>query len=239
MRYNVSFNLIYKVSLTLKSGHQDRLLLSGIPELKTKVFGVNLLMKDCENKMLQKIIKDNPSSGEEAELIAMGILAGSGSINPCAEPSYPEGIAGLEKEAIKAETVLNEATCYGSAFARGLKMELGGYKLLIISGSASVDDEGETIHKGDFKAQCWRTYRNISNLLEAEGASWKDIIKTTCYLRDIERDYEEFNDVRNAFFEWNRLDPLPASVGIQARLCREDLLVEIEAVALVKKTVGN
>ena len=40
----------------------------------------------------------------------------------------------------------------------------------------------------------------------------------------------------NAFFEWNNLDPLPASVGIQARLCREDLLVEIEAVAMLKKT---
>ncbi len=195
-------------------------------------------MKDQEKKLLQKIIDASLSAGEEEELLAMGIISSSGSILPGSASSYPEGYSHLEKHAIKAERVLNEATSYGSAFARGLRLELGNYKLLIISGTASVDDEGETIHKGDFKAQCWRTYRNISNLLDAEGASWKDIVKTTCYLRDIERDYDEFNDVRNAFFEWHQLDPLPASVGIQARLCREDLLIEIEAVALLKKTIS-
>ncbi len=193
-------------------------------------------MTEQENKLLTKIIEGNLSAGEEEELLALGILSATGSVLPSVEASYPEGYCQLEKHAIKAECVLNEATCYGSAFARGLRLEMGNYKLLIISGTASVDDEGETVYKGDFRAQCWRTYRNITHLLEAEGGSWKDIVKTTCYLRDIERDYEDFNDVRNAFFEWNRLDPLPASVGIQARLCREDLLVEIEAVAILKKS---
>ena len=193
-------------------------------------------MTEQDNKLLNKMLENNLSAGEEEELLAMGIISGTGAIVPSVEASYAEGYARLGKQAIKAECVLNEATCYGSAFARGLKLELGSYKLLIISGTASVDDEGATVHKGDFRAQCWRTYRNITNLLEAEGASWKDIVKTTCYLRDIERDYEAFNDVRNAFFAWNELDPLPASVGIQARLCREDLLVEIEAVAILKKT---
>lgn len=193
-------------------------------------------MTEQENQLLKKIIDTNLSSGEKEELLAIGILSNAGSILPSVEAAYSDGYARLEKSAMRAENVLNEATCYGSAFARGLKLELGNYKLLIISGTASVDDEGETLYKGDFRAQCWRTYRNISNLLEAEGGSWKDIVKTTCYLRDIERDYDDFNDVRNAFFEWNNLDPLPASVGIQARLCREDLLVEIEAVAMLKKT---
>jgi enamine deaminase RidA (YjgF/YER057c/UK114 family) len=55
------------------------------------------------------------------------------------------------------------------------------------------------------------------------------------YLRDIERDYRDFNDVRVEFFNWLALDPLPASTGIQARLCREDLLVEIEALAIVPR----
>ena len=91
------------------------------------------------------------------------------------------------------------------------------------------------MYPGDFRAQCWRTYRNISQLLTSEGVSWHDIVKTTCYLRDIERDYDEFNRVRTAFFEWLELDPLPASVGVQARLCRDDLLVEIEAIAIVQK----
>jgi len=51
-------------------------------------------------------------------------------------------------------------------------------------------------------------------------------------LRDIERDYEAFNEIRTQFFKEQELDPLPASTGIQAILCRPDLLIEIEAIAI-------
>jgi enamine deaminase RidA (YjgF/YER057c/UK114 family) len=97
-----------------------------------------------------------------------------------------------------------------------------------------VNEDGKAEHIGDFKAQTWRTYRNITNLLKAEGMTWHDVVRTTNYLRDIERDYEEFNKIRTSFFRWMNLDPLPASTGIQARLCWETLLVEIEAYAISK-----
>ncbi|MEJ2076777.1 MAG: Rid family hydrolase [Acidobacteriota bacterium] len=145
----------------------------------------------------------------------------------------------MTRQAMTAQSVLNEASEYGSAFSRGLRLEFDHFCLLIISGTASVDEAGDTVHAGDFRAQCWRTYRNITTLLETEGASWKDVVKTTCYLRDIERDYEEFNRVRTDFFQWHDLDPLPASVGIQARLCRGDLLIEIEAIAIQKRTTSS
>ena len=59
-------------------------------------------------------------------------------------------------------------------------------------------------------------------------------MRTTCYLRDIERDYEAFNEERTAFFKAEGLDPLPASTGIQAILCRPELLIEIEAIAMFR-----
>jgi enamine deaminase RidA (YjgF/YER057c/UK114 family) len=62
-----------------------------------------------------------------------------------------------------------------------------------------------------------------------------DVVRTTCYLRDIERDYDEFNLIRTEFFSAMDLDPLPASTGVQARLCRSDLLVEIEAHAILER----
>jgi enamine deaminase RidA (YjgF/YER057c/UK114 family) len=141
----------------------------------------------------------------------------------------------IEKHAIRNELVLNEAYDYPrpSSFTRGIRFDLGDKTMLLISGTASIDDAGATRHIGDFRAQLWRTYRNISALLESEGATWHDIVRTTCYLRDIERDYKDFNEVRTAFFDWLGLNPLPASTGIQARLCREDLLIEIEAIAVI------
>jgi enamine deaminase RidA (YjgF/YER057c/UK114 family) len=92
---------------------------------------------------------------------------------------------------------------------------------------------GETLYPGDFRAQLWRTYHNLTALLQSEGATWQDIVRTTCYIRDIERDYDEFNRVRNEFFRALGLDPFPASTAIQARICRSDLLVEIEAMAIL------
>jgi enamine deaminase RidA (YjgF/YER057c/UK114 family) len=114
-------------------------------------------------------------------------------------------------------------------------MEFGDVVLLLISGTASIDDEGRTVHVGDFRAQLRRTYDNITGLLASEGATWKDIVRTTCYLRDIDRDYAVFNEERTRFFEEQGLDPLPASTGIQAILCRPDLLIEIEAIAMFRK----
>ncbi|MCP5516684.1 MAG: hypothetical protein H7A45_05400 [Verrucomicrobiales bacterium] len=140
----------------------------------------------------------------------------------------------VRRRAISAPEVLNEAAEYGSAFTRGLRVDFpGGITHLILSGTASVGVEGETLYEGDFRAQCWRTFRNLTALLAAEEASWDDVVRTTCYLRDIERDYAEFNSVRNEFFTALSLDPFPASTGIQARICRSDLLVEIEALAML------
>jgi len=143
--------------------------------------------------------------------------------------------ATVRKRAIHAPEVLNEAPSYGSAFSRGIRVDLNGLVILFISGTASVDENGRTVHVGDFRAQCRRTFLNITKLLEAEGASWKDVVRTTCYLRDIERDYKEFNEERTRFYQEQGLDPLPASTGIQAILCRPELLVEIEAIAIFNR----
>jgi 2-iminobutanoate/2-iminopropanoate deaminase len=136
---------------------------------------------------------------------------------------------------------LNEPYTYTkpSSFSRGLRLDIRGVTILLISGTASVDEHGRTVHAGDFRAQTWRTYQNITGLLEAEGASWKDVVRTTCYLRDIERDYEAFNEIRTQFLTEQGLDPLPASTGVQAILCRPDLLVEIEAMAIFETPRGS
>jgi 2-iminobutanoate/2-iminopropanoate deaminase len=51
-------------------------------------------------------------------------------------------------------------------------------------------------------------------------------------MRDIERDYEAFNEDRTFFFAEQELHPLPASTGIQAILSPPEWLVEIEAIAI-------
>jgi enamine deaminase RidA (YjgF/YER057c/UK114 family) len=154
------------------------------------------------------------------------------------EAELLQGLAKLpvEKRAITNLRCLNEAYDYPkpSSFSRGMRIDLNGLAILLISGTASIDEAGKSIHIGDFRAQLRRTFENITFLLEAEGATWRDIVRTTCYLRDIERDYEAFNVERTAFYREQGLDPLPASTGIQAILCRPELLIEIEAIAMFR-----
>ena len=176
------------------------------------------------------------TDGEKEEMIKLGILNETNQIKETIYPSVHEKKPPIEKHAVHAPGVINEAYNYlkPSSFSRALRFDFGGDKVLLISGTASVNDQGKPEHIGDFKAQLWRTYRNITNLLKAEDMSWHDVVRTTNYLRDIERDYAEFNKIRTSFFNWLELDPLPAATGIQARLCWETLLVEIEVIAISK-----
>ena len=170
---------------------------------------------------------------EREEMRALGLLDAAGNIL-----EVPRSPAQVERTPITSHDVLNEAYAYAlpSSFSRGVKVTLQpGQRILWLSGTASIDDQGVTVLAGDFRAQLWRTYRNLTQLLKSEGATWHDVVRTTCYLRDIERDYDDFNRVRTLFFRCLQVDPLPASTGIQARLCRSDLLVEIEAFAIVRR----
>lgn len=142
----------------------------------------------------------------------------------------------IPKRPIENKNCLNEAYDYPKrvSFVRGMRVDLGEAVMLFVSGTASVDDKGQSIHYGDIRAQTRRAFENIKGLLESEGADWHDIVRTTCYLADF-RHYDEFNEIRNAFYDEEDLDPFPASTCIEARICRPELLVEIEAIAMVPK----
>ncbi len=177
------------------------------------------------------------TDGEKIEMRKLGILSDANHITESIYPPIHKKRPPIEKHVVHAPHTINEAYDYQkpSSFSRALRLDFGDYKVLLISGTASVNEEGKPEHIGDFKAQLWRTYVNVTNLLEAEGMTWHDVVRTSNYLRDIERDYEEFNKIRTSFYQWLNLDPLPASTGIQARLCWETLLVEIEVYAVCKK----
>jgi enamine deaminase RidA (YjgF/YER057c/UK114 family) len=144
--------------------------------------------------------------------------------------------APIKKRAITNHGVLSEAYAYAkpSSFSRGMRIDVGSVVILLISGTASIDENGKSVHIDDFPAQLRRTFDNIAGLLKSEGATWHDVVRTSCYLKNIDRDYEVFNAGRTAFFKEQGLDPLPASTGIQAHLCRPELLVEIEAIAMFR-----
>src|SRR5687768_16067304 len=96
------------------------------------------------------------SEGEFEERRILGILDPAGRKGRPLVPSPTELEQRVERTPIEARDVLNEAYDYArpSSFSRGLRIPMGTVTLLLISGTASIDEEGRTIHVGDFRAQC-------------------------------------------------------------------------------------
>lgn len=140
------------------------------------------------------------------------------------------------KTQIKVPQAMPEAYKYKTnpaSFSRGMIVQLSENDIIVfVSGTASIGKDGQTKHKGDFVSQAKLMFNNVTAVLKKSNAKWENVVKVTIYLRDIGRDYEAFNKVRKEFFDSVGVNPYPASTCIEAKLCRSDLLCEMEAIAI-------
>jgi enamine deaminase RidA (YjgF/YER057c/UK114 family) len=105
-----------------------------------------------------------------------------------------------------------------------------GEKLVFISGQLARDKNGDIVGAGDMRAQIRQVGENLRNALEAAGATLGDLVKTTTFVTDIDEFFRHV-DVRHDFLGVS----LPASTTVEVRrLSHPNLLVEIEAIALLK-----
>jgi enamine deaminase RidA (YjgF/YER057c/UK114 family) len=121
----------------------------------------------------------------------------------------------------------NEPTEYGSAFARAMEASLGDTRYVFVSGTASIDHQGATVHVGDFETQVRHTIEAVEAVLEGAGAHLADIAQATAFLKN-PSDGRSFEGVLTR--SGLKKAPLVTTV---ARLCRADLLFEIDATAVV------
>jgi enamine deaminase RidA (YjgF/YER057c/UK114 family) len=103
-----------------------------------------------------------------------------------------------------------------------------GKRTIFISGQLARDRHGNTVGKGDMRAQLRQVGENIKAALAAVGATLDDLVKTTTYVTDIE-EYFNHVDIRMEYFR-----ALPTSTTVEVRrLAHPDFLVEVEAIAMV------
>ncbi len=102
--------------------------------------------------------------------------------------------------------------------------------LIYLSGQAAIDQQGDLIGVGDFDAQAEQTFANIRNVLEAAGSSMDKIVKVTIYMTDMSY-FPNIVELRRKWF----CPPYPADTIVEVKaLALPELMIEIEAVALVK-----
>jgi len=136
------------------------------------------------------------------------------------------GVRPEQIEFLKALDHLSPTHVYGVTFERGTSVAYRDRKHVFISGTASIDSEGNIVHPGNVSRQLDRTIENIDALLKNSGAGLDDMCAHIVYIRDpsdhaiVSREMKE------------RFGDAPVQL-VLAPVCRPGWLVEVEGQAIV------
>ena len=131
---------------------------------------------------------------------------------------------------VMTSPTLNEAMQYGADFVRGMKTVETNRVALHVSGTASIDEYGRTVHIDDLAAQADRMLVNIAALLEGQGATFGDVVSAITYVKHPGNAARLQQILQGAGF-----DGFPNAI-VLAPICRPELLCEIEALAVLPGT---
>jgi Putative translation initiation inhibitor, yjgF family len=142
-------------------------------------------------------------------------------------------IQGVEKEQICHLYALGNMSPtyeYGVTFERGVSVDFGDRRRVLISGTASIDNNGKILHEGDIEKQVSRMLDNVQALLHEADCDFNDLMQIIVYLRDM----ADYQNVKKRFDE--QFSQVPKAI-VYAPICRPGWLVEMECIAV--KEVQN
>lgn len=120
----------------------------------------------------------------------------------------------------------DSALKYRSSFSRAVEISRPGLRQLLVSGTASINREGRTIHAGDPVAQVGFTVEVVDALLRSREMGWADVTRGIAYFKRV----EDIPLLGRCFHE--KGIPAPRLAVVQADICRADLDFEIEVDAV-------
>jgi 2-iminobutanoate/2-iminopropanoate deaminase len=126
----------------------------------------------------------------------------------------------MEKKAIYSDKAPAAIGPYSQAIKWG--------NMLFTSGQIPLDPGSGQVKEGGIRAQTRQALENLKQVLVAGGAGFGNVVKTTCFLNDM-NDFAQFNEVYAEFFK----DSPPARSCVAVDRLPKDVLVEIEAIAVL------
>lgn len=116
---------------------------------------------------------------------------------------------------------------YGSSFSRAVELAMPDHRRLLVSGTASIGPDGQTLHVGDVDAQIARTMDVVKAILDSRGMDWNHVCRAVAYFKRAD-DVDCFEN----YCARTGLQALPVVLA-QGDICRDELLFEIEVDALL------
>ena len=111
---------------------------------------------------------------------------------------------------------------YGSSFSRAVEVKMPGYRQIFVSGTASIDKNGKTVHHDNAYAQVEYTMEVVNKILKSCRLGLSDITRAVAYFKN-EGDISAFKK----YSEKRRIPPIPLVITL-GKICSKDLLFEIE-----------
>ena len=152
------------------------------------------------------------------------IIAGASAIQPKNDRISMENIP---------SPLQGSAFEYGSSFSRAVQIETPHYSQVLVSGTASIDPDGNTLHVGDVEAQINQTLKVVEAILRSRGMTYSDVSRVYAYVKR-EKDTLIFTEYRKRYNI-----PEYRVIVVPNDICREDLLFEIEVDAYSVKKITN
>lgn len=113
---------------------------------------------------------------------------------------------------------------YGSAFSRAMCVVEPHEKWIFVSGTASINEQGESVYQGDIVSQVKHTLEVVHSLVRPEGVSISGLCEATVFLKRKE-DFSVYQKTAEAL----GISNIPA-VYLVADVCREELLFELDGI---------
>jgi 2-iminobutanoate/2-iminopropanoate deaminase len=113
-------------------------------------------------------------------------------------------------------------------YSQAVVVPIGDSKMIFCSGQIPLDPATGAMVEGDIAAQTQRVFANLQAILEAAGASFDNVVRTTVYLADM-NDFGTVNEIYGTYFS----SPAPARATVQAARLPRDARVEIDVIAVV------
>lgn len=210
--------------------HREWLGLQGLT-LKDNCVRTWFFVRDIDHNYHDVVVARNEVFAEEGLTTKTHFIASTGiggcSENPDALVSvdfWSVNDGGMVQKYLQALDYLNPTHEYGVAFERGVKLFQGEAHNILISGTASIDKQGDCLYVGDVYKQTERLFLNIEKLLADGGMQLSNVRNMIVYLRDVS-DYNLVKEYLNT-----RFPDLPKAI-LLAPVCRPQWLIEVECVA--------